>query len=100
MKARHRVDLHLAPPRWTDSEDNHFPAELLQGLILTCLLLRRHLHDDVFMQIKTKRFVFVLPVHLHEYDEMHLKWIFENEDLSGDLGNGAGENACVNEFKK
>ena len=51
-----------------------------------------HLHDNVFMQ--KRRLVFVLPVRLHEDGKKHLKMETSiNEDLSGDLENGAEENA-------
>ena len=53
---------------WQD-EDQH-SAVLFEG---TCLKsMRQHLHYDVF-NAKTERFVFVLPIHVHKYNENHLK---------------------------
>ena len=44
--------------------------------------------------MQKRRLVFVLPVRLHEDDKKHLKMeTSKNEDLSGDLENGAEENA-------
>lgn len=41
---------------------------------------------------KMERFVFVLPVCLHEHNETHPKRVtFENEDLSGDFETEQGQ---------
>ena len=45
---------------------------------------------------KTERFVFILAVRLHKYDENARETeTYETEDLSGDFKNGAWKNAGV-----